>query len=438
MAAVAPIADKVRDKPADKLAGKPAGALDVERLRAQFPILAREVHGKPLIYLDNAASAQKPRAVLQALEEIYTNRYANVHRSMHQLGNLATEAYEGARQKVQRFLGAAQADEIVFTASGTDALNLVASSFVAPRLKPGDEIVLSVLEHHSNIVPWHFLRERSGAVLRWVGLTEAGELDLEMLARALTPKTRLVALTHMSNVLGQFAPLAKVRALTAAAGVPLLVDGCQGAVHAPVNVQAMDCDFYVCTGHKLYGPTGVGVLFGKAQHLAAMRPWRGGGEMIEEVTQERVRYAEPPQRFEAGTPPFVQAAGLGAALDFLGAQDRAQLEAHEAQLGAAAAEKLAAIDGIRVLGAAAHTRRNTAAGSIVSFVHESVHPHDMATLLDRYGIAVRAGQHCAEPLLQALGLTACLRASFAFYNRLDEVDALADGVARAIDFFARA
>lgn len=409
-------------------------ALNVARLRAEFPILASQVRGKPLIYLDNAASAQKPRAVLRALEDAHARFYANVHRSMHYLGNLATEAYEGARLKAQAFLGAAQAEEIIFTASGTDALNLVASSFVAPRLKPGDEILLSVMEHHSNIVPWHFLRERAGAVLRWVGLDESGQLDLAALERALSPKTRMLAVTHMSNVLGSFTPLMRIAQLARAHRVPLLVDGCQGAVHAKVDVQALDCDFYVCTGHKLYGPAGVGVLFGKAEHLARMRPYRGGGEMIAEVTQDSVRYAEPPQRFEAGTPPFTQAIGLGAALDFLAAHNRAQLDAQERALRAAALARLAALKGVRVLGAGA---QDADGGSIVSFVHESIHPHDLATLLDRYGIAVRAGQHCAEPLLQALGVTACLRASFAFYNTLDEVDALAEGLERAIGFFAR-
>ena len=407
-----------------------SSARELAALRAEFPILQTRVHGKPLVYLDNAASAQKPRAVLRALEESHTRFYANVHRSMHYLGNWATRNYEEARQKAQAFLGAAQSEEIVFTASGTDALNLVASSFAAPRLQPGDEILLTVLEHHSNIVPWHFLRSQCGAVLRWVGLDESGALDMAALEQALNAKTKMLAITHMSNVLGSFTPLRRVRELARAHRVPLLVDGCQGAVHAPVNVQEMDCDFYVCNGHKLYGPTGVGVLYGKAEHLAAMRPYRGGGEMIAEVTQDNVRYAEPPQRFEAGTPPFTQAIGLGAALDFLGAQDRDLLHAHETRLRAAAAERLSALKGIRLLAAdTAH------ASSILSFTHERIHPHDLATLLDRYGIAVRAGHHCAEPLLRALGLTACVRASFAFYNTLEEVDALAEGVERAIDFF---
>ncbi|HVZ27015.1 MAG TPA: aminotransferase class V-fold PLP-dependent enzyme, partial [Rhizomicrobium sp.] len=301
---------------------------DVEAARADFPILTRPVHGKPLVYLDSGASAQKPRAVLDTMNEFAKTDYANVHRGVHYLSGAATDAYEAARRTVQKFMGAAREDEIVFTKGGTEAINLVSYSYLGPRIQPGDEIVLSVMEHHSNIVPWHFLRERAGAVLRWVDIRDDGSLDIEALDAAITPKTKLVAITHMSNVLGTITPLKEIVARAHAKGVPVLADGAQGAVHEVLDMQALDIDFYALTGHKIYGPTGIGALYAKRAHLKAMRPFNGGGEMIREVSRDNVTYADPPARFEAGTPPIVQAVGLAAALDYLSGFDRAAVKAH--------------------------------------------------------------------------------------------------------------
>ena len=402
-------------------------AFDALAARAQFQILSRTVNGKPLVYLDNAASAQKPRVVIDAMAGAMEGSYANVHRGLHTLANETTEAYEGARRSVARFLNAGE-DEIVFTKGGTEAINLVASS-IGLSIEPGDEIVVSQMEHHSNIVPWHLLRERRGAVLRFARVAEDGSLDMAHLASLIGPRTRVVSITHMSNVVGTLNPIAEITKLSHAAGAIMVVDGCQGAVHASPDVKALDCDFYVCTGHKLYGPTGIGVLYGKAEALAALPPYQGGGEMIESVSEDAVRYAEPPRRFEAGTPPILEAIGLGAAIDWLSGFDRAAVDAHERTLHDRAFEALHGFNWVQPLGTA------EGKGAILSFTVEGVHAHDIAQILDRYGVAVRAGQHCAEPLMARFGLTSSVRASFALYNTLEDVDAFVDALIKARTFF---
>ena len=401
---------------------------DVAALRRDFPILSREVHGRPLVYLDNAASAQKPKHVLDAMTSFVTSEYANVHRGVHYLSGAATLRYEEARRRIQRFLNAAHEDEIVYTKGGTEAINLVASSYLAPRIEPGDEIVLSVMEHHSNIVPWHFLRERQGAVLKWVDVSDSGDLDPTDVARAIGPRTKLVAISHMSNVLGTKTDLREIVRIAHERGVPVLADGCQGAVHGTVDVQALDVDFYALTGHKLYGPTGIGALYGKRAHLKSMRPYQGGGEMIQEVTRSHVTYADAPMRFEAGTPPIVQTVGLAAALDYLDSVGRESIAVHEMALAHVAARRLRELNGVRVIGEARDK------GPIVSFEAIGIHAHDLATILDREGVAVRGGHHCAQPLMERFNVAGTARASFALYNTMDEVDALiaAVGVARKV------
>jgi cysteine desulfurase / selenocysteine lyase len=408
---------------------KIARPYDVEALRADFPILAERPYGKPLVYLDNAASAQKPRAVLDRLRYAYEHEYANVHRGLHYLANAATEGYEAARESVRRFLNASSHEEIVFARNATEAINLVAASYGLGHIGEGDEIVLSVLEHHSNIVPWHFHRERKGAVLKWVDVADDGALALEDVERALTERTKIVAITHMSNVTGTVTPIKEIVRLAHARGIPVLVDGSQGAVHLDIDVADLDVDFYVFTGHKVYGPTGIGVLYGKRQWLETLPPFNGGGEMIEEVTRESVTYNAPPHRFEAGTPPIVQAIGLGAALDYVEGVGRAQIRAHEDELRAYAHERLGAINALRVIGSA------KGKGPIVSFTMEGAHAHDIATIIDRYGVAVRAGTHCAMPLLSRFGVTSTCRASFALYNTRQEIDALADALEQARRLF---
>ncbi|WP_425286830.1 cysteine desulfurase [Nitratireductor soli] len=402
---------------------------DVEAIRRDFPILAREVYGKPLVYLDNGASAQKPQAVIDAVTHAYSHEYANVHRGLHFLSNAATDAYEKARETVRRFLNASSIDEIVFTKSATEAINTVAYGHAMPRIGEGDEIALSIMEHHSNIVPWHFLRERQGARLVWIPIDEEGALSVEAFEKTLTDRTRLVAITHMSNVLGTITPLKEIIRIAHERGIPVLVDGSQGAVHLPVDVQALDCDFYVCTGHKLYGPSGIGVLYGKKERLAAMRPFQGGGEMIEDVTLDTVTYNEPPHRFEAGTPPIVQAIGLGAALEYMEEVGREAIAAHEADLAKYAHERLGRINSLRIFGNA------PGKGSIVSFELQGIHAHDVSMVIDRAGVAVRAGTHCAQPLLKHFGVTSTCRASFAMYNTRAEVDALAVALEKARTFF---
>jgi cysteine desulfurase / selenocysteine lyase len=389
---------------------------DAAAVRGDFEILSRKVYGKPLVYLDSAASAQKPKQVLDAMRDFATSEYANVHRGVHYLSATATERYEAAREAVRRFLNAAHEDEIVFTKGGTEAINLVSYSFLAPRIQPGDEIVLSVMEHHSNIVPWHFLRERQGAVLRWVDARDDGSLDIEALDVAIGRKTRLVAITHMSNVLGTVTPLKEIVARAHAKGVPVLADGCQGAVHGRVDVRDLDIDFYAITGHKLYGPTGIGALYAKRAHLKSMRPFNGGGEMIREVTRDVVTYADPPARFEAGTPPIIESVGLAAALEYLGSIDRTAIAAHEHDLLTYAREQLRALNWVRVIGDA------PGKGAILSFEADGMHAHDLATILDREGVAVRAGHHCAQVLMERFNVASTTRASFALYNTREDVD----------------
>ena len=402
---------------------------DVEKIRADFPILSQTVHGKPLVYLDNGASAQKPRAVIDALTNTYETRYANVHRGLHYMSNATTDAYEAAREKVRAFLNAGSVDEIVFTKGATEAINTVAYGYGAPNIGAGDEIVLTIMEHHSNIVPWHFLRERQGAKLVWAPVDAQGGFDIDAFEACLTDKTKLVAITHMSNVMGTVVPIKRVCELAHARGIPVLVDGSQGAVHMPVDVQDLGCDWYVFTGHKVYGPSGIGVLYGKRDRLAEMRPFEGGGEMIVEVTTDTVTYNDPPHRFEAGTPPIAQAIGLGAALDYMDSVGRDKIAAHEADLLTYANERLGRINALRIIGNA------PGKGAIISFEIEGIHAHDISMVIDRSGVAVRAGTHCAMPLLQHFGVTSTCRASFGMYNTRAEVDALADALEKARMFF---
>ncbi|MFO1114174.1 MAG: cysteine desulfurase [Beijerinckiaceae bacterium] len=403
---------------------------DVEKLRRDFPILAEKPYGKDLVYLDNAASAQKPRQVIERMVHVYEHEYANVHRGLHYLANAATDAFEGARSSVRRFLNAESSDEIVFTRSATEAINLVAASFGQAHIGEGDEIVLSIMEHHSNIVPWHFHRERKGAVLKWIEIDDDGHVDLDAFEKQLTDRTKIVAITHMSNVLGAPTPIADIVRIAHAHGVPVLVDGSQGAVHLDVDVRALDADFYVFTGHKVYGPTGIGVLYGKKKWLESLPPFNGGGEMIEVVTRDRVTYNAPPHRFEAGTPPIVQAVGLGAALDYMDEVGRSAIRAHEADLTAYAMDLLSRMNSLRIIGKAKDK------GPIVAFEMKGAHAHDVATIIDRAGVAVRAGTHCAMPLLERFGATSTCRASFALYNTRAEIDALAAALQRAEALFS--
>ena len=399
-------------------------ALNVNAIRADFPILEREVNGKPLVYFDNAASAQKPKAVMDTFVQQMSTAYANVHRGLHTLANETTEAFEAARSTVQRFLNASSPQSVIFTKGGTEAINLVASG-LGQSIQPGDEIILSVMEHHSNIIPWHFLRERYGAVLKWVALNEDGSLDMRALEDALGERTRLVALSHMSNVLGTVTDAARIVELAHAAGAQVLLDGCQAGVHLDIDVEALGCDFYVLTGHKIYGPTGIGVLYGTPDALDALPPYQGGGEMIEIVEQDRVTYNDIPHKFEAGTPPIVEAIALGAAIDWLRAFDASEIRRHESALYDRAFEALSGINGLRVHGQA------PGKGPVLSFSIEGIHPHDIAQLLDRYGVAIRAGHHCAQPLMSHLGVSATARASFGIYNTLSEVDSFIDALHKA-------
>jgi cysteine desulfurase / selenocysteine lyase len=406
------------------------GAYDVDRIREDFPILAMQVYGKPLVYLDNAASAQKPKAVLDRLERAYKSEYANVHRGLHYLANAATEAYEGAREKVRAFLNARRSEEIIFTRNATEAINLVAYTFGRERIQPGDEVVLSIMEHHSNIVPWHFLRERHGAVIRWAPVDDEGNFLIDEFEKLLGARTRMVAITHMSNMLGTVVPIKEVVRRAHARGIPVLVDGAQGAVHLDVDVQDIDCDFYAFTGHKLYGPTGIGALYGKYEHLDAMRPFNGGGEMIREVFVDGITYGDPPHKFEAGTPAIVQAIGLAAAIDYVNSIGRERIRAHEQNLAKYAHERMREINSLRLFGAARDK------GAIVSFEMKGAHPHDVATIIDRSGVAIRAGTHCVMPLLARFGVAASCRASFALYNTPPEIDRLVEALMKAQDFFA--
>jgi cysteine desulfurase / selenocysteine lyase len=404
--------------------------LDVAVLRRDFPILTTEVYGKPLVYLDNAASAQKPKQVVERMVHATYHEYANVHRGLHYLANAATDAFEVARESLRAFLNAQSASEIVFTKSATEAINLIAASFGQAFIKEGDEIVLSIMEHHANIVPWHLLRERRGAVLKWVDINDDGNFLLDEFERALTAKTKIVALTHMSNVLGTVTPVKEIVRIAHERGIPVLIDGSQGAVHLDVDVTDLDVDFYCLTGHKLYGPTGVGALYGKTEWLEQLPPFLGGGEMIKEVTKDQVTYDEPPQRFEAGTPPIVQAIGLGAAVNYMQQRGRARIQAHELALSRYAHERLSRISSLQIYGQA------KGKGAIIAFNMRGAHAHDVATVLDQCGVAVRAGTHCAQPLLARFGVTSSCRASFALYNTFEEVDKLAEALTKAEHLFA--
>lgn len=404
---------------------------DVAKIRAHFPILSRQVNGKPLVYLDNGASAQKPQVVIDAVTQAYSQEYANVHRGLHYLSNLATEKYESVRGVLRRFLNAPSEDEIVFSTGTTEAINLVSYAWAAPRLQPGDEIVLSVLEHHANIVPWHFLRERQGVVLKWVDCDDSGALDPQAVIDAIGPRTRLVTVTQMSNVTGTVVDVAAICAAARAIGVPVLVDGSQAAVHMPVDVAAMGCDFYAITGHKLYGPSGSGAIFIRRERMEEMRPFLGGGDMIREVTRDSVTYADPPMKFEAGTPGIVNQIGLGVALDYMMGLGMANIAAHERALRDYARDRLGGLNWLNLQG----TTRDK--GAIFSFTLQgSAHAHDISTVLDKRGVAVRAGTHCAMPLMERMGVTATCRASFGLYNTPAEVDALVSALELCHELFA--
>ncbi|WP_210488721.1 cysteine desulfurase [Microvirga antarctica] len=403
---------------------------DIEAVRAEFPILAQQVYGKPLVYLDNAASAQKPRAVIDAMATVMETGYSNVHRGLHFMANAATESFEQARETVREFLNAGSVDEIVFTKSATEAYNLVADSFGRMAIGEGDEIILSIMEHHSNIVPWHFLRERKGAVIKWAPVDDDGNFLLDEFEKLISPRTKIVAITHMSNVLGTVTPIKDIIRIAHAHGVPVLVDGAQGAVHLDVDVRDLDADFYVLTGHKVYGPTGIGVLYGKMELLSQMPPYQGGGEMIREVRTDSITYNDPPHRFEAGTPAIIEAVGLGAALRYMMALGRDRIRAHEAALSDYAHERLGAMNSIRIIGKA------KGKGAIIAFEMAGAHAHDVATVIDRQGVAVRAGTHCAMPLLERFGVTSTCRASFGLYNTRAEVDKLAEALQKAEALFS--
>lgn len=404
--------------------------LDVEKIRADFPILSREVNGKPLVYLDNGASAQKPQVVIDAVTQAYSHEYANVHRGLHYLSNLATEKYEAVRGTIARFLGVADEDQIVLNSGTTEGINMVAYGWAMPRMEAGDEIVLSVMEHHANIVPWHFLRERQGVRLKWVDVDATGALDPQKVIDAIGPRTRLVAITHLSNVLGTRVDVKAICDAARAKGVPVLVDGSQAAVHMPVNVDEIGCDFYAITGHKLYGPSGSGAIFARKERLAEMRPFMGGGDMIREVSKDEVVYNDPPMKFEAGTPGIVQTIGLGVALEYMMGIGMAAIAAHEDALSHYAQKRLTGLNWLNVQG----TTPDKAA--IFSFTMEgAAHAHDISTILDKKGVAVRAGHHCAGPLMDHLGVTATCRASFGMYNTQAEVDTLIDALELAHDLF---
>lgn len=406
-----------------------ASSYDVERIRADFPILYREVHGRPLVYLDSGASAQKPKSVIEAMDHAMRFEYANVHRGIHHLSNATTQKYEDARETTRRFLNARHAEEIIFTKNATEAVNLVAQSWGNANIKEGDEIVLSILEHHSNIVPWNFLRERKGAVIKWAPISDTGEFLMDAFEKLLTPRTKMIALTHMSNVTGTLVPIKEICATAKKRGIPVFVDGCQSAVHLTADVQDLDCDFYCFGGHKVYGPSGIGVLYGKKALLEKMQPFLGGGSMIASVTVDGVTYGDLPNRFEAGTPPIVEAIGLNAALNYMMQVGRSEIAAHEHTLITYAHERLRELNWLKIYGMTPDK------GAILSFSIDGLHPHDISTIVDRSGIAIRAGHHCAAPLMERFGVPAMCRASFGMYNTIAEVDALAAGLIKAHEFF---
>jgi cysteine desulfurase / selenocysteine lyase len=406
-----------------------ATSFDVEAVRADFPILGSAVHGRPLVYLDNAATTQKPRVVLDALTEYYTTSNANVHRGVHYLSGKATDQFEAARASVARFLGAAEPREIVFTRNATESVNLVAQTWGRAHVGAGDEILISAIEHHSNIVPWYMLCAEKGATLRVIPMFDSGELDLEAFGRLLSPRTRLVAISALSNALGTVTPVSEIVRQAHAAGAVVLVDGAQAAYHMPVDVRALDCDFFVVTGHKLYGPTGIGALYGKAALLEAMPPWMGGGDMIASVTFEACTWNVIPNKFEAGTPDIAGAIGLGVAVEYLGRLGMARIQAYERELLAYATEALSTVEGLTLVGTAPRK------ASILSFVMDNVHPHDLGTIVDREGVAIRTGQHCAQPVMDRLGIPATARASLAMYNTREEIDVLVSALRTARKVF---
>ena len=401
---------------------------DVLRYRSDFPILSEEIYGKPLVFLDNAASAQKPQQVIDAVRYVYEHEYANVHRGVHYMSEKATEAYEGARGKVQRFLNAQHEHEVIFTRNTTEAINMVAGTYGRRFLEPGDEIIISVMEHHANIVPWQMLRDEKGLVLKAAPVSHDGEFLLDDFKKLLTPRTKLVAITHTSNVLGTITPAAEIVRLAHDAGAKVLLDGSQAVVHSPVDVTALDCDFYVLTGHRLYGPSGVGVLYGKEELLNAMPPYLGGGEMISKVTLAESTWAELPNKFEAGTPMIAQAIGLGVAIDYVSAIGMDRIAAHEQDVLGYATQKLTSIPGLKIFGTA------PSKASVISFTMENIHPHDIATIIDRAGVACRAGHHCAQPLMDRMGVPAMTRASFGLYNTRADADALVEALEFSREF----
>jgi len=404
---------------------------DVKEIRKDFPILSREVNGKPLVYLDNGASAQKPQAVIDATTQAYSHEYANVHRGLHYLSNLATDKYEAVRGTVQKFLNAAHEDEILFTSGTTEAFNMISYAWAAPKLQAGDEIILSVMEHHANIVPWHFLRERQGVVLKWIDTDVNGDLDPQAVIDAIGPKTKMIAITHMSNVLGTVVDVKSICTAAHARGVPVVVDGSQSSVHMPVDVQDIGCDFFAITGHKLYGPTASGALYVRRDRMAEMRPFMGGGDMIREVSRDVITYNDPPHKFESGTPGIVQMIGMGVALNYMMGLGMDNIAAHEHTLRDYAQTKLSGLNWLNIQG------NSKTKGAIFSFTLEGAgHPHDISTVVDQRGIAVRAGHHCAQPLMQHLGVTATCRASFGLYNTTEEVDKLVDALELCHDLFA--
>lgn len=405
----------------------PIKALDIAAIRSEFPILQREINGKPLVYLDNAASAQKPEAVIEAVADVYRHSYANVHRGLHTLANEATEAFEGARQKIADFLGAQNAAQIVLTRGATEAINLVANSF-GQTLESGDEIILSQMEHHSNIIPWQLQANRTGAVIRWCPVTQTGELDYDALMGLMSARTRLVAMVHMSNVLGTTNDASRIVKMARDNGAAVLLDGSQSAVHMPVNVTELGCDFFVFTGHKLYGPSGAGALYASGDWLDRLPPWQGGGEMIADVHEDHSTWADVPHKFEAGTPAIADVIGLGAAIDWVGRFDRIAVMEHERALLDRAAQGVSAMPGIQLIGTAQDK------GAILSFAMDGAHAHDLAQLLDKYGVAVRAGHHCAQPLMRRFGVDSTVRASFAIYNTADEVDVFLEALHKAKSF----
>lgn len=407
----------------------PPSTLNIQAIRAGFPVLERMVNGHPLAYLDNAATSQKPRAVIDAITRYYEQTNSNVHRGVHTLSQEATGDYEGAREKVRRFINAADTREIVFTRGTTEAINLVAHSFGKPQIQPGDEIVISVMEHHSNIVPWQMLSEETGALLRIIHVTDDGELDLEDYARTLGPRTKLVALCHVSNALGTINPVHDMVALAHQQDIPVLLDGAQAVPHLTVDVQAIDCDFYAFSAHKMYGPTGIGVLYGRKRLLEAMRPYQGGGDMISSVTFEKTTYNDLPHKFEAGTPNIAGAIGLGAAVDYLENIGLEQVALHEADLLNYATEKLLEIPRLRIIGTSPHK------AAVVSFVMDGIHPHDIGTIIDAEGIAIRTGHHCTQPAMDRFGVPATARASFGLYNTREEIDALVAALHKVIEVF---